>query len=239
MRRHYWDDPYRSIERTEMRRSAMFTQSERRSIGSQLIERDGGFFCFYCKAPLDGSYHIDHKTPYARGGAHHLGQLRFGLPSMQSREAQQNPRRISGVAARPWRGGALLVGKLAAGSRAAISASRSVQRKRAPILPSFVRLTKAKLDSPKVGQWNFLALGTRLPCVVHTLNYSDRFIFHRRAICLRTNWDRSMRRNNHDRVSITCGRDNIAHVTLKCWFKIFFDDGCNYVPVTMRRRVGI
>ena len=145
---------------------------------------------------------------------------------------------------RAWlrdRGEAVLfsVGKLAAGSRAAISASRSVQRKRAPILPSFVRLTKAKLDSPKVGQWNFLALGTRLPCVVHTLNYSDRFIFHRRAICLRTNWDRSMRRNNHDRVSITCGRDNIAHVTLKCWFKIFFDDGCNYVPVTMRRRVGI
>ena len=50
----------------------MFTQAERRNIGPQLIERDGGFFCFYCKAPLDGSYHIDHKTPYACGGAHHL-----------------------------------------------------------------------------------------------------------------------------------------------------------------------
>jgi 5-methylcytosine-specific restriction endonuclease McrA len=88
VRRHYWDDPYRSIERTEMRRSAMFTQSERRSIGSQLIERDGGFFCFYCKAPLDGSYHIDHKTPYARGGAHHLDN--FALACLQCNQEKHS-----------------------------------------------------------------------------------------------------------------------------------------------------
>jgi 5-methylcytosine-specific restriction endonuclease McrA len=42
---------------------------------AQLIDRDGGFFCFYCKSPLDDSYHIDHKTPYARGGENRLDNL--------------------------------------------------------------------------------------------------------------------------------------------------------------------
>jgi 5-methylcytosine-specific restriction endonuclease McrA len=88
VRRHYWQDPYRSIERTEMRRSAMFTQAERRSIGWQLSERDGGFFCFYCKGALDESYHIDHKIPYARGGRHQLDN--FVLACLQCNQEKHS-----------------------------------------------------------------------------------------------------------------------------------------------------
>jgi 5-methylcytosine-specific restriction endonuclease McrA len=88
VRSHYWDDPYRSIERTEMRRSAMLTQGERRVVASQLIARDGGFSCFYCKTPLDDSYHIDHKTPYARGGKHQLDN--FALACLQCNQEKHS-----------------------------------------------------------------------------------------------------------------------------------------------------
>jgi 5-methylcytosine-specific restriction endonuclease McrA len=66
----------------------MFTHAERRSGGLRLIVRDGGFFCFYCKTPLDGSYHIDHKTPYARGGEHQLEN--FALACLQCNQEKHS-----------------------------------------------------------------------------------------------------------------------------------------------------
>jgi 5-methylcytosine-specific restriction endonuclease McrA len=73
VRRLNWENPYRSRERTEMRRDTVFTQAEHRRITAELVARDGGFRCYYCKTPLAGfSHHIDHKIPYARGGAHQL-----------------------------------------------------------------------------------------------------------------------------------------------------------------------
>ena len=89
VRRHYYDDPYyRSIERSELRRSVMSTQVERARFRARLVARDGGFFCFYCKTPLDSSYHIDHKTPIAGGGEHALAN--FALACLQCNQEKHN-----------------------------------------------------------------------------------------------------------------------------------------------------
>lgn len=88
VRRHYYDDPYRVIERAETRRSVVFSQTERRELRAQLAARDGGFICFYCKAPLASSYHIDHKTPFANGGRHELAN--FALACVQCNQEKHN-----------------------------------------------------------------------------------------------------------------------------------------------------
>ena len=88
VRRHYYDDPYRHIERADLRRNVMFTQAERDDLRWQLVARDGGFFCFYCKEPLDESYHIDHKTPIASGGKHELEN--FALACLQCNQEKHN-----------------------------------------------------------------------------------------------------------------------------------------------------
>jgi 5-methylcytosine-specific restriction endonuclease McrA len=87
-RRDYHRDPTRSIERSEMRRGTTFSQSERASLRWQLASRDGGFFCFYCKAALDESYHIDHKTPIASGGKHELSN--YALACLQCNQEKHN-----------------------------------------------------------------------------------------------------------------------------------------------------
>ena len=71
----------RAWERTEIRRGTVLTQSERASYRRQLAKRDGGFICFYCKEPLTSDYHVDHKIPIAKGGAH--GVENFALACMQ------------------------------------------------------------------------------------------------------------------------------------------------------------
>jgi 5-methylcytosine-specific restriction endonuclease McrA len=72
---------FRASERTEHRRGTVLTQSERRSYGRQLAERDGGYLCFYCKEPLTSDYHVDHKIPIAKGGTHSIEN--FALACMQ------------------------------------------------------------------------------------------------------------------------------------------------------------
>ena len=72
---------FRASERTESRKGTVLTQSERRSYGRQLAGRDDGYICFYCKEPLTSDYHIDHKIPITKGGAHSLEN--FALACMQ------------------------------------------------------------------------------------------------------------------------------------------------------------
>ena len=62
VRRHYYDDRYRSIQRTELRRDLMFSQAERDSLRPKLALRDGGFFCFYCEEPW--TIHITSTTRF-------------------------------------------------------------------------------------------------------------------------------------------------------------------------------
>jgi 5-methylcytosine-specific restriction endonuclease McrA len=86
--RHYYRNPWRSAERTEIRRDVAFTPAERSRLRWQLARRDGGFHCFYCKEPLDGSFHIDHKTPIASGGKHELAN--FALACLQCNQEKHN-----------------------------------------------------------------------------------------------------------------------------------------------------
>lgn len=79
----------RAEERTEIRRGTTFTQSERWHYGPRIAARDGGFFCFYCKEPLGGDYHIDHKIPIAKGGTHSLDNLVLAcMPCNQEKHAK-------------------------------------------------------------------------------------------------------------------------------------------------------
>jgi 5-methylcytosine-specific restriction endonuclease McrA len=87
-RRDYRQDPERSIERSNRRRSTVFTQSERAGLKRRLVLRDGGFFCFYCKRELDWSFHIDHKTPIGSGGAHELSN--YALACLQCNQEKHN-----------------------------------------------------------------------------------------------------------------------------------------------------
>ena len=88
VREDYYRDPFRSIERSEMRRTTVFSSSERRAIKPKLKARDGGFQCFYCKQPLGGSYHIDHKNPIGNGGKHELANL--ALACLQCNQEKHN-----------------------------------------------------------------------------------------------------------------------------------------------------
>jgi 5-methylcytosine-specific restriction endonuclease McrA len=87
-RRDYYQDPSRSIDRSNRRRATVFTQSERANLRVLLAFRDGGFFCFYCKCSLDASYHIDHKTPIASGGKHELAN--YALACLQCNQEKHN-----------------------------------------------------------------------------------------------------------------------------------------------------
>lgn len=69
---HYWNDPQRHIERALQRSHTVLTEAERVKIKRQLVLRDGGFVCFYCKQDLDDAYHIDHMNPVAKGGSSEL-----------------------------------------------------------------------------------------------------------------------------------------------------------------------
>jgi hypothetical protein len=84
----YYDDPFRSLERSESRRDTTFSQSERAAIRARLVLRDGGFFCFYCKDRLDESYHIDHKAPISSGGRHEFAN--FALACLQCNQEKYN-----------------------------------------------------------------------------------------------------------------------------------------------------
>jgi 5-methylcytosine-specific restriction endonuclease McrA len=88
VRAEYYDNPWRSLERTELRRTTVLSSSERVKIKRQLMSRDGDFVCFYCKKPLDSSYHIDHKCPIGRGGTHELAN--FALACLQCNQEKHN-----------------------------------------------------------------------------------------------------------------------------------------------------
>jgi 5-methylcytosine-specific restriction endonuclease McrA len=80
---------FRASERTESRRGTVLSQSERRSYGRQLAARDGGYICFYCKEPLTSDYHIDHKIPIAKDGAHGLKNFALAcMPCNQEKHAK-------------------------------------------------------------------------------------------------------------------------------------------------------
>jgi 5-methylcytosine-specific restriction endonuclease McrA len=88
VRDHYYRDPSRSYERSQLRRPTVFTQAERENVKLELVARDGGFICFYCKTPLDSSYHIDHQNPIGRGGHHELSNL--ALACLQCNQEKHN-----------------------------------------------------------------------------------------------------------------------------------------------------
>jgi 5-methylcytosine-specific restriction endonuclease McrA len=79
----------RASERTEYRRGTVLIQSERRSYGRQLALLGGGYICFYCKEPLMSDYHIDHKTPIAKGGSHSIENFALAcMPCNQEKHAK-------------------------------------------------------------------------------------------------------------------------------------------------------
>ena len=86
VRRHYWQDPQRSIDRTLARQTSNFNASERATYLSRLSRRDG-WGCFYCKKPSD-DYHIDHKVPVNRGGEHNLDN--FVMACMQCNQEKHS-----------------------------------------------------------------------------------------------------------------------------------------------------
>jgi len=84
-----YDNPDRCRERSEKRRTTTFTQFERDLVTAQLIARDGGFCCFYCKTSLDQiAYHVDHKRPISWGGTHELDN--FALACLQCNQEKYN-----------------------------------------------------------------------------------------------------------------------------------------------------
>src|ERR1700722_12619537 len=79
----------RALERTQLRNGTTLTQSERRSYGLRIANRDGGYFCFYCKDPLTSDFHIDHKIPIAKGGYHSLDNMVLPcIPCNQEKHAK-------------------------------------------------------------------------------------------------------------------------------------------------------
>ena len=78
----------RAAERTEMRRDTSLTSSERVRYQALLARRDGRL-CFYCKLPLDGSEHVDHKVPIAKGGKHAMENFVLAcMPCNQEKHAK-------------------------------------------------------------------------------------------------------------------------------------------------------
>ena len=79
----------RASERTQLRGGTTLTQNERRLCGYRIADRDGGYFCFYCKDPLGGDFHIDHKIPIAKGGTHNLDNMVLAcMPCNQEKHAK-------------------------------------------------------------------------------------------------------------------------------------------------------
>jgi 5-methylcytosine-specific restriction endonuclease McrA len=79
----------RALERTQMRSGTTLTQSERQSCGRKIANRDGGYFCFYCKDPLISDFHVDHKIPIAKGGSHSLDNMVLAcMPCNQEKHAK-------------------------------------------------------------------------------------------------------------------------------------------------------
>jgi 5-methylcytosine-specific restriction endonuclease McrA len=79
----------RASERTELRKGTTLTQNEHRSFGYTIADRDGGYFCFYCKEPLNRDFHIDHKIPIAKGGTHSLENMVLAcMPCNQEKHAK-------------------------------------------------------------------------------------------------------------------------------------------------------
>jgi 5-methylcytosine-specific restriction endonuclease McrA len=79
----------RASERTEMRKGTTLTQAERRSYGYRIADRDGGYFCFYCKDALEADFHVDHKVPIAKGGTHSLENMVLAcMPCNQEKHAK-------------------------------------------------------------------------------------------------------------------------------------------------------
>jgi 5-methylcytosine-specific restriction endonuclease McrA len=62
-------------ERVERRRDSSFSISERATLISLIIRRDGGRRCFYCTLELSSQLHIDHKNPVVKGGSSKLENL--------------------------------------------------------------------------------------------------------------------------------------------------------------------
>lgn len=89
VRNYNRENSFRASERTDFRRGTVLTQSERRSYGQKLALRDGGYFCFYCKEPLTSDFHIDHKFPAGKGGAHSIENFVLAcMPCNQEKHAK-------------------------------------------------------------------------------------------------------------------------------------------------------
>ncbi|BAL78927.1 HNH endonuclease [Bradyrhizobium cosmicum] len=79
----------RAYERTQLRNDTRLTQADRARYGTQLARRDGGYTCFYCKEELGADFHIDHKTPIAKGGQHALANFALAcMPCNQEKHAK-------------------------------------------------------------------------------------------------------------------------------------------------------
>jgi 5-methylcytosine-specific restriction endonuclease McrA len=84
--KHYWQDPQRSIDRSNVRASTALSAGEKNSYYAAIMRRDGPA-CFYCKQ-LTANVHIDHKEPVSRGGSHSLDN--FVIACMPCNQEKHN-----------------------------------------------------------------------------------------------------------------------------------------------------
>lgn len=70
-------------------RKALIRRADRELYGDAELyekwaEQQGG--CFYCRVPLFGGYHVEHKTPLSRGGADKLANICLACPPCNLRK---------------------------------------------------------------------------------------------------------------------------------------------------------
>ncbi len=82
--RHPYAYRLRAAERKSAELSGVVTSND---VAEMLAEQDGR--CHYCQEPLDGKFHLEHKTPLARGGRHDRDNVCLSCPTCNLRKGDR------------------------------------------------------------------------------------------------------------------------------------------------------